>query len=125
MYDKILLIERFQRIEEQIDTLVKGTEKIVDLNNLLMSSEGMLQLNGVCMCLLVIGEELKKIDQLTDKQLFVKYPNIPWREVIGMRDKMAHHYFDVDAEIVFDILRVDVPPLLDTIRQIIIDIKSK
>ena len=125
MYDKILLIERFQRIEEQIDTLVKGTEKIVDLNNLLMSSEGMLQLNGVCMCLLVIGEELKKIDQLTDKQLFVKYPNIPWREVIGMRDKMAHHYFDVDAEIVFDILRLDIPPLLDTIHQIIIDLEQK
>ena len=48
---------------------------------------------------------------------------VPWREVIGMRDKMAHHYFDVDVEIVFDILRLDVPPLLDTIRQIITDLE--
>ena len=125
MYDKILLLERFQQIEEQLNTLIKATEKIVDLNYLLTYPEGILQINGICMCLLVVGEELKKIDQITDKQLLNFYPNIPWNDVIGMRNKIAHHYFDIDAEIVFDILRVDVPPLLDTIRQIIIDIKSK
>ena len=125
MYDKTLLIERFQQIEEQLDILIRGTEKITDINLLPASPEGVLQLNGICMCLLVVGEELKKIDQLTNKQLLIQYSNIPWREVIGMRDKIAHHYFDVDAEIVFDILRLDVPPLLATIRQIIVDLEQK
>ena len=123
MYDKTLLVERFQQIEEQLDTLIKGTEKIADLNYLLTYPEGVLQINGICMCLLVVGEELKKIDQLTDKQLLVQYPNIPWGDVIGMRNKIAHHYFNIDTEIVFDILRFDIPPLLNAIRQIITDIK--
>ena len=125
MYDKTLLVERFQQIEEQLDTLIKATEKIVDLNHLLTYPEGVLQINGICMCLLVVGEELKKIDQITDKQLLVLYPNIPWNDVIGMRNKIAHHYFDIDADIVFDILRFDIPPLLETIHQIITDIKLK
>jgi uncharacterized protein with HEPN domain len=125
MYDKTLLVERFQQIEEQLDTLIKATEKIVDLNYLLTYPEGILQINGICMCLLVVGEELKKIDQITDKQLLNFYPNIPWNDVIGMRNKIAHHYFDIDADIVFDILRFDIPPLLETIHQIITDIKLK
>jgi uncharacterized protein with HEPN domain len=124
MYDKILLIERFQQIKEQLDTLIKGTEKIVDLDSLPMTPEGMLQLNGICMSLLIIGEELKKIDQLTEKQLLIKYPNIPWREVIGMRNIIAHQYFDIDTEIIFDILRLNVPPLLTTILQIITDLEQ-
>jgi len=123
MYDKILLIERFRQIEEQIDILIKGTEKVADMNELPLSPEGVLQLNGICMSLFVIGEELKKIDQLTDKQLLIQYSNIPWREVIGMRDIIAHHYFDVDIDIVSDILRMDIPPLQETIHQIIIDLE--
>ena len=124
MCDKTLLIERFQQIEEQLYTLIKGTEKIADLDYLLTYPEGVLQINGICMCLLVVGEELKKIDQITDKQLLTLYPNISWSDVIGMRNKMAHHYFDIDTEIVFDILRFDIPPLLDTIRKIIVDLKN-
>lgn len=125
MYDKALLIERFEQIEEQLDTLVRGTEKIVDPNLLLANPEGVLQLNGICMCLIIVGEELKKIDQLTNKHLLRQYPNIPWREVIGMRDKIVHHYFDVDIEIVFDIVRSDVPLLQNTIRLIINDLIEK
>jgi len=125
MYDKILLIERFRQIEEQLDTLIKATENIVDLNDLPVSPEGMLQLNGICMSLLLAGEELKKIDQITEKQFLTKYTDIPWREVIGMRDKIVHHYFDIDIEIIFDILRKDIPPLLKTIRQIITDLEQK
>ena len=125
MYDKVLLIERFRQIEEQLDTLLKATENIADLNILPMSPDGMLQLNGICMSLLLVGEELKKIDQITEKQFLTKYTNIPWREVIGMRDKIVHHYFDIDIEIIFDILRKDTPPLLGTIRQIITDLEQK
>ena len=124
MYDKILLIERFRQIEEQINILIKGTEKVTDMNDLPLSPEGVLQLNGICMSLIVIGEELKKIDQLTDKQLLIQYSNIPWHEVIGMRDIIAHHYFDVDIDIISDILRMDIPPLSETIHQIIIDLEQ-
>jgi uncharacterized protein with HEPN domain len=47
-----------------------------------------------------------------------KYPSIPWKKIMGMRDVIAHHYFEVDAEIVFNIVKVSIYPLLDAIRQI-------
>jgi uncharacterized protein with HEPN domain len=118
MYDKKLVFETLQQIEEVIHRLMDGTKSIDSVNELLTSSDGMLRLNGICMCLLVIGEEFKKIDHRTNRQLLSLYPSISWREVIGMRDRIAHHYFDIDADVVFDILRHDIPPLLSVINQI-------
>jgi len=47
-----------------------------------------------------------------------KYPQVPWNAVMKMRDIIAHHYFDVDAERVFDTLKNDIPPLLAVIKLI-------
>ena len=111
-----------QQVEDMLNTLVSGIKNVSKLDDLLTSPEGVLQLNGICMCLLVVGEELKKIDQRTNKQLLSQYPNIPWREVMGMRDKIAHHYFEIDVDIVSDIIYSDIPPLIVTIQQIIKDL---
>lgn len=46
-----------------------------------------------------------------------KHKDIPWKEIIGTRDKMIHHYFGVNADVVWDIIKKDVPDLkkrLDT-----------
>jgi len=67
---------------------------------------------------------VKKIDKQTDKQLLFQYPSIPWQDIMGMRDKIAHHYFEIDIDIISDILRDDIPLLATTIKQIIIDIQS-
>jgi len=122
MYDKTLIIDMLQQVEDMLNTLVSGIKNVSKLDDLLTSPEGVLQLNGICMCLLVVGEELKKIDQRTNKQLLSQYPNIPWREVMGMRDKIAHHYFEIDVDIVSDIIYSDIPPLIVTIQQIIKDL---
>ncbi len=51
------------------------------------------------------------------------YPITEWRKIMGMRDIIAHHYFDVDADKVFDVLRNEVPKLLEVIKQMKIEIK--
>jgi len=43
----------------------------------------------------------------------------------GMRDIITHHYFDLDAEAVYDVCQNDIKPLLDTINCIIVDLKNK
>jgi uncharacterized protein with HEPN domain len=125
MYNKALVLDILQHIDEMLHTLIKGTEDIAKLGDLLETADGMLRLNGICMCLLVIGEELKKIDKHTDKRLLLQYPAIPWQDIMGMRDKIAHHYFEIDVDIVSDILQSDIPPLIRTIEQMINDLNCK
>ena len=118
MFDKSLIVEMFDNIEKSLNEILEWTEKVVSVNDFLVSSSGMILLNAVCMKFFSIGEEIKNIDKQTDKQLFSSYPVIDWREVMKMRDVIAHHYFEIDAEVVFDTLKNDAPILLQTIIQI-------
>ena len=58
----------------------------------------MILLNAVCMKLFAVGEEVKALDKRTDKTLLPKYPQIQWKDVMGMRDVIAHHYFELEAD---------------------------
>jgi uncharacterized protein with HEPN domain len=49
-----------------------------------------------------LGESIKTLDKLTNRELLPTYPSINWREVMGARDIMAHHYFEVDPEEIFN-----------------------
>ena len=48
-----------------------------------------------------------------------KYPEIPWREIAGMRDKMAHEYFGVDLKIVWQTIEEDLPSFQSSIKKLI------
>jgi uncharacterized protein with HEPN domain len=63
------------------------------------------------MLLIAIGESLKNLDKNTDGKLLPTYPSIPWKNVKGMRDIIAHHYFDVDASEILWIIKNEIAPL--------------
>ena len=77
------------------------------------------RLESTCMLLIAIGEGVKGVDNLTEKNLFSHYSGIDWKGVMGMRDIIAHHYFDLDAEIVYDVIKNDLPQLKEILEQII------
>ena len=77
------------------------------------------RLESTCMLLIAIGEGLKGIDKITDKQLLVRYPEIDWKGAMGIRDIIAHHYFDLDGEIVYSVVKTKLPDMLVTIRAIL------
>ena len=81
------------------------------------------RLESTCMLLIAIGEGLKGIDKITDKQLLVRYPEIDWKGAMGIRDIIAHHYFDLDGEIVYSVVKTKLPDMLITIRCILKEIK--
>ncbi len=81
------------------------------------------RLESTCMLLIAIGEGLKGIDKITDKQLLVRYPEIDWKGAMGIRDIIAHHYFDLDGEIVYSVVKTKLPDMLITIRGILKEIK--
>jgi len=71
------------------------------------------------MLLIAIGESVKRIDKATDKKLLPQYPEVDWKGVMGMRDIIAHHYFDIDAEVVFEVMKDSLPTVKRTIDRMI------
>ena len=76
------------------------------------------------MVLVAIGEGLKNIDKITDKELLRAYTGIDWKGEKGMRDIITHHYFDVDAEGIFWVCQYKLEPLGATLWRIIEDVKK-
>lgn len=75
--------------------------------------------NAVVRELEIIGEAVKNIPN-TFKN---KYPEIPWKDIAGTRDKIIHHYFGVDLNIVLEIIKKDIPELKEEMQKIKEDIK--
>ncbi len=83
---------------------------------------GMEKLDFICMQLIAVGEAIKNIDKITKGNLFMKYPDINWKGVKGMRDIISHHYFDVDVEIIYEVCQNKIPEFKRAIEQILLDI---
>ncbi len=67
-----------------------------------------------------IGEGFKNIDKLSNNQLLIKYPNIPWKNVKGIKKRFyLITDFDLDAEVIFNICKKDANELLETTIKII------
>lgn len=76
------------------------------------------------MAIIGIGESLKNLDKITEKKLLLDYPAINWKRVMGMRDIISHHYFDIDSETVFDVCQNELKPLKSELVKIKADIGS-
>ena len=63
----------------------------------------------------IIGEAVGKLPG----KLKEKYPEIPWQDIKDFRNLLAHEYFGVDLEIVWNTIREDLPALLDAVKRII------
>lgn len=74
------------------------------------------------MLLLAIGESIKGIDKITQKSFLKNYPEVDWKGAMGIRDIIAHHYFDLDEAIVFDVVKNKLPGMLSTINKMINDL---
>ncbi len=106
-----MVYETLKNIETAITRLQERTVQIHTVDDFLSSPFGMEKLDAACMVVIALGEAVKTLDKLTDKKLLPTYPAIDWKKVMGARDIMAHHYFEVDADEVFSIVKNDLEPL--------------
>jgi uncharacterized protein with HEPN domain len=124
MSDPQLLVARLQTVLAALERIPQRFAEISRSEDFLSSERGMERMDAICMILIAAGEEFKRIDRQTEGKLFAQYPQVQWRGAIGLRDVLAHGYFDVDAEQLYTICKERIPPLIDTIRQMIQDIED-
>jgi uncharacterized protein with HEPN domain len=118
MSDKEIIFMDLEKIEDTILHIIERTIDIKSVDDFLLSPHGVDMLDVACIRLEAIGETVKKIHKRSEEKLLCKYSSIPWKKIMRIRDIIAHHYFDVDVEIVFKIIRDDLIPLLQVVRQI-------
>ena len=108
---KSIALDILEDIHSAIERLEERTIRVHTVDDFLGSSEGMVLLDATSMLLIAIGESLKNLDKTTDGLLLPTYPSVPWKNIKGMRDIIAHHYFDIDADQILWIVKNEISPL--------------
>jgi uncharacterized protein with HEPN domain len=108
-----IVLDILQQIKESIENLMEWNHGITDMNQLLMSPSGVQDLAGNCMTIMAIGEGFRKIDKITEGSILPLRPEIPWHQVFGLRNRIAHGYFDIDVDVISEVINEDLQPLLD------------
>ena len=98
MFDKVRIETLLNRVENAILLIQSKAGQLETPNDFLLDS-------------------IKTIDNNTSHAYLTNYPNICWTQIMGLRDIIVHEYHRIDEEEIFNIIKVDLSPLLLTIRQ--------
>src|ERR1035437_2029356 len=94
---------RVLHIRDAIERIQKATQRASYLD----LSHNDILLRAVVYDIMVIGEASKNVPE----DLKTTYSDIPWKNVSGTRDKLVHDYFDIDTDIVWNIITQELPKL--------------
>jgi len=123
MYDKGLAADSLHKILSAIEMIQARTSVVKEPNDFLLSADGMMRLDAICMNLIALGEAVKGLDKLTQGEFLSDYSEVYWSGIMRMRDKIAHHYFEIDTDVVFRTITEEVPQLVDVVKKMIRDIE--
>ncbi len=77
--------------------------------------------SAVVLKLIVIGESTKNVpDRIREK-----YPDVPWKGMTGLRDRIAHGYFGIDYEIIWEVIKEQLPTLEPEIARMLDEMDSE
>lgn len=112
---KAIVLETLTNIRKAISQLEEWNKDVKDADEWRLSSSGMQLLAADCMLLEAIGEGVKQLEKRAGLDWLNQQPQIAWREIMGMRNHIAHGYFEVDADLVFSVLMEDLSPLAEAV----------
>ena len=123
-FEKELEIAKLRNIKKVLELIIERRASVSSADDFLHSPDGMMRLDAICMNLIAIGEAAKNLDKITKSELFPLYPDIYWSGVMRMRDKIAHHYFEIDTDVVFQTIEEDIPQMLPVIDRMLNDLED-
>lgn len=90
----------------ELSDFIKGLNKNSFMNNKMARAAAVRQIQ-------IVGEATKKLSDETKS----KFPDVRWKDIAGMRDKVVHDYFGVDYEAVWQTATVDIPALIKILQK--------
>jgi len=105
--DSILIKHILEAAEKSIDFLSECTKEDLECDEKLALS--------VIRLLEIVGEAANQVSEDYQNQ----HPNIPWKNMVALRNRLIHGYFDVDLDIVWDTVNSDLPPVVKQLRNLI------
>ena len=124
-FDAEIVLDSLQKIMTMLELITERTNVVKTPDDFLRSSDGMMRLDAICMNLITLGETVKGLDKQTNGQLLKNYPDVYWKGVMGMRDKISHHYFEIDTDVVFRTLEEDIPKMKPIVEKVILDLSKE
>jgi len=120
----LLVIEILRQILTACKKVSGRFEGIHNAEDFLNDEQSLEKLDAICMQLIAIGESLKKLDKITNQELLSKYPSVEWHKAMGLRDIISHHYFDINAEVIYDVCQNEIPKLIFEMKNILKELEN-
>ncbi|OQA43970.1 MAG: hypothetical protein BWY52_01731 [Chloroflexi bacterium ADurb.Bin325] len=124
MPDSDLVRDILEQMLKATYTIQRRFASIQAPADFLASDEGIDRLDAICMQLIAVGESVKNLDKITGGALLSRYPDIEWRRLMGMRDFLSHHYFDLNEQIVYSVCAKHIPQLQQEIARMLKDLAA-
>jgi len=102
------------RLRHMLDAAEEAVSFMADRTRADLDTDSMLALAMVRL-LEIIEEVANAVTDETQQ----KNPQIPWRQIMGTRNRLIHGYYDVDMDIVWQIVKQDLPPLITNLEEMI------
>lgn len=115
--NKLRARQTLESIHETLVQLIEWNKDVNSADDYYASQSGMQLLAANCTLITAIGEGINRINRILPDYLLSEFPEVPWKAIIGMRNHIAHGYFELDAELVFEAIRTDIPALLTIVRE--------
>ena len=110
-----IIHETLLNIRKSISMLLEWNEGVQSTDEWTDSPSGMQKLAANCMLIEAIGETIRKIEKRASREFLNQCPEIPWQDVMSMRNHIAHGYFDLDDSYVLSVIQNDLKPLAEAI----------
>lgn len=128
MYKKIdnkqRVLSQLNFIISEISFAIETTKEVPDENFFGTTAEGMILFRSSCMCIQNISEGFRQVDSHTGGELLPQYKDVPWLQIKGIRNLLAHEYLSVEEPEILSILQQDLPNLLPVAQQMKRDIEN-
>lgn len=106
------------RLQDILEAIVK-IEQYTDRGRQAFDTDEMLQV-WVVYHLQILGEAASKLSP----ELRIRYPDVPWTQIVGMRNILVHDYFGIDLDVVWTVIERDLLQLKPQISAILCDLED-